>query len=461
MTNRLRNLIFISHANPEDNTFARWLSLKLASEGYRVWCDLTRLLGGEDFWADIEVALRDHAIKLVYVLSRDSNRKPGTLQELQVGQTVARAENLKDFVIPLRLDDLPFSDINIQLARLNAIDLREGWSQGLRSLLEKLELDGVEKDSRFSPRGVASWWEMQGATHSNIEDEVDEYISNWLPIQQMPDSVYIHFVPRRRSWSGRRETLPYPAYQRADSLVSFAANEDLNENTPTQASIYDSSRIPLGDFVDGIDDPVIVERQEAQNIVVNLLRQAWENLVDSRGMSTHGMANRSIAAFLEEGFVQGNRVSVPRGLGGSNRRALVGYRTLPSVDEKEERRRYWHFAVQSWPTLRPFAAYKLTPRLLFSDDGRTILSGNRVHAMRRRESRNWWNPEWRDRTLGLVNWLANGEQWIEVELGSDVVPKVAARPILFASPVTYLEPTVQESSNDHTDDHLQQSTERE
>jgi hypothetical protein len=41
-----------SHAI-EDNTFTRWLSLQLARNGYRVWCDLTKLLGGEIFWRDI------------------------------------------------------------------------------------------------------------------------------------------------------------------------------------------------------------------------------------------------------------------------------------------------------------------------------------------------------------------------------------------------------------------------
>jgi hypothetical protein len=51
-------MLFISHANPEDNEFSRWLALQLANEGYPVWCDLTKLLGGEDFWADIEQAIR-------------------------------------------------------------------------------------------------------------------------------------------------------------------------------------------------------------------------------------------------------------------------------------------------------------------------------------------------------------------------------------------------------------------
>jgi len=54
----VRNMIFVSHANPEDNLFTRWLALRLAREGYPVWSDLTKLLGGEDFWRDIEVAIR-------------------------------------------------------------------------------------------------------------------------------------------------------------------------------------------------------------------------------------------------------------------------------------------------------------------------------------------------------------------------------------------------------------------
>jgi len=61
-----RDLLFISHANPEDNEFARWLTLKLASLGYHAWSDVIRLLGGEDFWRDIEIAIRRHAVKVLY-----------------------------------------------------------------------------------------------------------------------------------------------------------------------------------------------------------------------------------------------------------------------------------------------------------------------------------------------------------------------------------------------------------
>ena len=41
-----RELVFISHANPEDNSFTLWLASRLRAAGYLVWSDLTQLFGG-------------------------------------------------------------------------------------------------------------------------------------------------------------------------------------------------------------------------------------------------------------------------------------------------------------------------------------------------------------------------------------------------------------------------------
>src|SRR5437588_10815963 len=110
-----REMLFVSHANPENNEFAQWLSLQLAKCGYPVWCDLTKLLGGEAFWTDIEQALRNRTAKFLYVLSRKSNTKDGPLNELQVAVNVQRDEKLHDFIIPLLIDDLQHREINIKL----------------------------------------------------------------------------------------------------------------------------------------------------------------------------------------------------------------------------------------------------------------------------------------------------------------------------------------------------------
>src|SRR2546423_12251503 len=101
-----RDMVFLSHANPEDNAITEWLALQLAKEGYPVWCDLTRLLGGEDFWVDIEKAIRERTIKFIYVLSKTSNTKIGSLKELSVAENVARDNGMSDFILPLHIATL-------------------------------------------------------------------------------------------------------------------------------------------------------------------------------------------------------------------------------------------------------------------------------------------------------------------------------------------------------------------
>ena len=94
--------------------------------------------------------------KVLYVLSRTSNTKPGALKELALAQTVAKVHQFRDFVIPLKIDDISYADININLHQLNAVSFEKGWREGFQQLLLKIELDGVQKDARFTPDDVIS-----------------------------------------------------------------------------------------------------------------------------------------------------------------------------------------------------------------------------------------------------------------------------------------------------------------
>jgi hypothetical protein len=100
--------IFISHAKPENNDFVRWLSARLTGEGYKVWAELLDSTGGSPFWADIEVAIREHTVKFISVVSKESVTpdRRGFRNELSIAD--ARGRTLKDarFIIPIRLDEV-------------------------------------------------------------------------------------------------------------------------------------------------------------------------------------------------------------------------------------------------------------------------------------------------------------------------------------------------------------------
>ena len=187
-----RNMLFLSHANPEDNLFTRWLALRLAREGYPVWSDLTKLLGGEDFWRDIEVAIRERTAKFLFVLSKTSNQKQGTLMELAVARKVGR--NIRDFVIPLRIDDIRHDDINIELQRLNCIDISKGWTTGYGSLLKKLQEDGIARDPRFTPDAVTKWWRDNYSVAEGVAPTPERCASNWFEFSQLPETVWLHSI---------------------------------------------------------------------------------------------------------------------------------------------------------------------------------------------------------------------------------------------------------------------------
>ena len=90
------------------------------------------------------------AIEVPYVLSGTSNAKDGPLKELYFAQGVAKREKLKDFVIPLHIDDLPHGDITIEITRINTVPFAKSWGAGLAKLLEQLEEDGGPPRTRNS-----------------------------------------------------------------------------------------------------------------------------------------------------------------------------------------------------------------------------------------------------------------------------------------------------------------------
>jgi hypothetical protein len=82
-------------------------------------------------------------------------------RELHPAQSLARREKLPDFVIAAHIDDLPYSDITIELTRLNVVAFENSWAAGLATLLQKLEEDEVPKAPGFNRAAVNDWWRSQ------------------------------------------------------------------------------------------------------------------------------------------------------------------------------------------------------------------------------------------------------------------------------------------------------------
>ncbi len=433
----MRNMVFVSHANPEDNEFALWLSLQLAREGYPVWCDLTKLLGGEDFWRDAETAIRVRTAKFLYVLSRTSNEKEGPLGELQIAKNVQRDDGLRDFIIPLLIDDLPPRLVNIRLANINLIPFRDGWAPALAQLLKKLEEDGVPKDARFSPAAVAQWWREQFRPDAGVHQKPEPLMSNWFPLTTLP-MLYFHELSR--SGIGPLtvpDDLPYPAMQHEQYLVAFAPAQSFAGRLGPEISISSSRAWPVAPDQRGDGPPPWTAMQERDGLT-RLLRQAWQHMLRVRGLPTYIFANGAVAFYFRKEMVPNDEIRFLGANGNPTSRAILGYRTLKGSDGAVRGLRYWHFALQAKSMVTPFLGFAMKPHVLFSSDGWSIWdSKDRLHRARRSQCRNWWNDTWRDRLLATVCWLANDGQTIRLPVGEGLWINVASAPFLVTGVVSY------------------------
>lgn len=432
--NPTRDTLLLSHANPEDNEFTLWLALQLVNQGYRVWCDLTKLLGGEVFWDDVEGVIKTRAVKVLYVLSRTSNAKDGPLKELHFAQGVARCEQLRDFVIPLHVDGLPHGEITIEITRVNTVPFAQSWATGLAKLLEKLEKDNVPRDPKFDHTAVTAWWRSQFSAEQGLRQEPEEYLSNWFPITKFPEHVYFHSLSRKST--GVLEvpsTLPYPAVQDGRFLITFAEAADFEEKLGSEMYIAEASR--------PIEVAHLLAETDFGKHLFQILRLAWGQMLAERKLPVYELAKKAMCFYFPKGRVPNDKVFFTGVDGERAHRAMVGFSTRTSPTTGLSAKRYWHFAVQARPLVHPTLAYIFKSHVLFTSDGTTIWgSKKRLAAARRSQCKSWWNDEWRDRTLAAATYLCNDAQAITVRLGSKASLSVPPKPLPFSSPVSYTDP---------------------
>ncbi|MDP9471405.1 MAG: toll/interleukin-1 receptor domain-containing protein [Chloroflexota bacterium] len=446
----MRDFVFISHANPEDNDFALWLTLQLAGQGYAAWCDLTKLLGGEDFWSDIETVIRERAVKFLYVLSRSSNHKPGPLNELSVAQAVARSHQIRDFIVPLKIDDLPHAETNIRLHSLNAVSFTNGWAPGLGRLIEKLEEDGVPKNVAFSPTAVSEWWRSYRGAAEGVVRRQEEYLTNWFSLEPLPATIHFHHLARYGGGiTELPRNLPYPAAKHGAYLISFAPVEELRAAIIEPDRLVSSESCPLATFIEGAHAEVPMERREARRHLTNLLRQAWEMELQRRELPVYELSGGAKCCYFTQGMADRDRVSFAGVDGRPSYRQVVGYSTVSRRPGHEPSKRYWHFGLQLKPLLHPVRAFAAKPHVLFSSDGQTIWeSGSALHRARRSECKDWWNADWRDRILATMTWLAGEAGALVLPVSSDEHLSISPSPLTLSSPVAFLDPSQTEAPVD-------------
>ena len=439
----VRQTVFISHANPEDNEFAAWLGTRLIGAGYQVWSDLLRLVGGEPFWRDIGDAIKDHAAVVVLVLSRTSVAKPGVLDEIALAVATSRKLPNPRFIIPIRLDDLPFDEFPEQVIRLNAINFNGNWADGLHRLFEALDERAIEKVEGASAQGVAEFRNFRLRQSAAIAEQPEQVEGNWLKIRTLPARAYLcryGAEPKTVAKHLAKFAMPIVPWDRLGFGFARAA-EIVDAETP-DISVEPAYDIDLQKFLKG--EPSggpDIRGVDARRMMVNLLRQAWERFLCGKGLRSYEFAH-GCAFYIPRGLIEKDTVVFTDRNGKKRRKRLSGRSIKRDV--------YWSFAISIHPVVGRQWHFELKPQVVFTTDGVTPID-SKVKMARLRKSfcKNWWNDQWRALLNGFVTFLADGADTIRVPLGGSAELTLAASLALFEVPTAIIGDSVASLDDDN------------
>lgn len=438
-----RRLLFLSHATPEDNDFAKWLATQLAAVGYQVWCDVTELLGAERFWNNITDAIEGHTFRFLFTSTRFGNTKSGCLRELKIASETAVKFGLRDFIVPLKVDpveQVPFSASPEIIRDLNFVRFDENWAAGLAQLLKLLEREGAPKSGSAGPGCVADWYRRSLERNRHVVVSNERCLSNWLRLK-LPEEIHLHRTSAPADvLSSIANDFARPKRVHGDFLITFARQHEVQASLGPHVAVRESLPVKAAQFYqEGLAD-LSIAAPDAQRVVADLIRQAWEAEMRRRGLFSYELASGLPAWFFKHGHLPKDRAYLAQVGRKKPYRQLVGKKSKRKLDGTKVPDGFWHYAVSAVPHLFPFPRLVLRHHVVFTNDGERLWSTvERMHRARRRVCKNWWNAEWRDRLLAFSRWLNPEGPHVTVLVGDSAGLRINTAPMAFISPWTYFE----------------------
>lgn len=432
-----RDLIFISHATPEDNTFTLWLATRLKLIGYQVWSDVTKLYGGEKWWDDIEQAINEFTCKFILVITKTSLSKPGVIRELELALSAEKKHQLKNFIVPIIIDDSEFGGQPYGLSERNIIAFSKGWGSALGKLKTRLSKDNVPTGEAGRDLGQKLMELFQ--PNYNLQKKDDLAVSNWLSLQKLPDHLNFFRIPGDlKSWNRHFADIPYPWFEWGGMLVSFSEKEVFQQLLPKYIGVSTAPRLDLIAVLDKRprNHPDFI-RGEVIKKINYLICEAWGRKMRILGLHQYEMASGKVGWFFPYCDEYSGYQKFADIFGETKKKQVIGYSPKNKV--------FWHYAVEIKAQYGPNAKACLIPHVVFTEDGKKPLSDKaKMHRLRRGFCANWWNDRWRDLLLAYLNLISKWENCIDIAVGENQSLEFSSRPILLTSEYSLTAPVIED-----------------
>lgn len=442
----IRNQIFISHATPQDNEFSIWIASRLEMLGYKVWVDKNGLLGGERFWPTIQKAI-DTSIKILFVYSKniitsEGILKPGIENEIEYAKSVAYENNLKDFIIPLHIDDSKFH-LAIGMPNINHVPFDQNWADGLRKLLRKLEKDGVPKDPGAAQSSFSEWYENEYSSYITMKNRARLYYSSWWGFKSLPKEFYIiRYHTEEQAKKVRNLNPDIPVNLQNNVITTF--EHDLICSYEDPDDIFDTLKkiLPEDRYICDIEDLYYPEAfgsefptyRDTLNAFKRLMLSVWNSFLKKNCLRKYTLSGKRQAYFRPKYDDRVRKITFqyPFSNGKKKKKAVMG--TYKS--------QMWHYAMSANVLIDPQICFLIKSHIIFTSDGQNAIDDEKkMHSFRRDKGKRMFNEEWRDLLLAMIQSLTDeeGRITLKISYNNDCI-ELKPWPETFWSDLDYRDP---------------------
>lgn len=425
--------LFISYA-PKDRVLADWLAKRLTAEGYLVWCEHLKLLGGEKFPEDVDQAIKNQTFCLIALYSQSSLINPDLILQRSIALTIAQ-EKPKDFLIPIDVDGIEKTKLDSRTRLLKFILFQDNWAEGLKNLLKKLESVNCPKPLPDAAGvALAAFFERD-----TLLDETETVFSNYFKIEHIPK--IIHRYEAGHALSNKEvESFKFEwACRQVDSkfILSF--------HQPPNWIVEQLQIRPAGGAL--WQEVSKINGIWSKSLGSELIKKALIIKCHQKGLK---YCPESKLQYFPQGLVERNRLKYIRPDGSKSRIHTCGTRTFRSSYKSEK---YQYFlAPNFYIDQDSFDAFSVIIRIKvrLSDINDLALKKRKSDSRRKHLCKRWWNHDWFNRMLAVSQFLADEDKIIIGEQENNQII-IQVTPLKFTAPIGIDESTVAKLKEDRAE----------
>ncbi len=428
--NYSRDHLFISYAT-EDYQLAEWLTLKLTSEGYLVWCDRFKLLGGESYPINIDDAIKFQTFRVLSLLSRNSLRKPNPLKERELALKLGN-ERKEEFLIPLRVDNLTPTELDWRTTDITFIDFFKSWSEGFKQLLKKLQSIDAPKPLYNGKEIVAQVF----LDNKIISKSKEKLYTNCFAVESIPENI--KEFKADYSLENYEQFLlgeAWPYYKIDDKrFLAFDAPPS-SEDVIVEWSLVNQYKWKTLQEINGI---------KVSNIIKSILFRSLEVKCLEKGLIRY--KEQVLIPKSDRKKWKSIRIYFPDKLLINNKISFTGYKnkkTTVQVIGRIKRTFIGKLPEHFLYSLSPKFTVKeglfgdfvmqLNIYLHITDESWIAHKGRGLNARRKNLCKSWWNNHWLNRVMAIASFLSDNDK-IRINKQEDCQILISAQPIKFEAP---------------------------